>query len=65
MQLFIDAGIPLNQDIVIDVIRHVIIERLKVLFGYPQPVNDSLTKTTAQVTKYNLSMIVPQKLQHR
>jgi len=48
MQLFVDAGIPLNQDTVIDVIRHVIIERLEVLFGYPQPVNDSPTKTTAQ-----------------
>ena len=38
IQLFIDAGVPVDRELVTSLIRHVIIERLESIYGYPQPI---------------------------
>ena len=37
IQLFIDAGIPVDRGLVTELVRHVIIEKLDSVYGYPQP----------------------------
>jgi len=37
IQLFIDAGVPVDGRLVTDLVRHVILEKLNSLYGYPQP----------------------------
>ena len=37
IQLFIDAGIPVDRELVTDLVRHVIVEKLDSVYGYPQP----------------------------
>ena len=38
LQLFIDAGIPVDRELVSHIIRQVVTERLETLFGYPEPI---------------------------
>ena len=37
IQMFIDAGIPVDRGLVTELVRHVIIEKLDSVYGYPQP----------------------------
>uniref|UniRef100_A0A7M6DPA0 TALPID3 n=1 Tax=Clytia hemisphaerica TaxID=252671 RepID=A0A7M6DPA0_9CNID len=37
IQLFVDAGVPIDKELVTSLVRNVIIERLESLYGYPQP----------------------------
>ena len=50
LQLFIDAGIPVDRELVSHIIRQVVTERLETLFGYPEPITQGPAE--AEVGKY-------------
>ena len=42
IQMFVDAGIPVDRGLVTELVRHVIVEKLDSVYGYPEPRATSL-----------------------
>lgn len=57
IQLFIDAGIPVDKDLIRDLVRGVIIERLNILFGYPPPLREEVPIQGSVVDEHEESVI--------
>ncbi|XP_057315241.1 TALPID3 protein-like isoform X2 [Hydractinia symbiolongicarpus] len=57
IQLFIDAGIPVDKDLIRDLVRGVIIERLNILFGYPPPLREEVPIQGSVADEHEASVI--------
>ena len=62
LQLFVDAGLPISSELIYELIRDVIAERIKVLLGHPKPLKTPQAEVSTLIYYWHATKIVQDDL---